>query len=229
MEAAKQTARDFIAKEPPGVVIGIVAFTDSGLMVQVPTADHAALNDALDRLTPQHGTAIGEGISASLHAIEIAERGPANDYYTNRSPDPTTPPEPVPPGSHTSAVIVLLTDGDNNEEPDPLAVSLDAAVRGIRIDTVGLGTPDGTTLDLGGFRVRTQLNEALLEQIAFITAGTYTNAQTVADLQHVYDGLSSQLVVKAEPVEITSLFAGLALAVLVLATVTSYAWLGRLP
>src|SRR5262249_20825557 len=56
MEAAKQTAKDFIAKEPPGVVIGIVAFTDSGLSVQVPTADQQALDDALDRLTPQHGT-----------------------------------------------------------------------------------------------------------------------------------------------------------------------------
>jgi Ca-activated chloride channel family protein len=229
MEAAKQTARDFIAKEPPGVVIGIVAFTDSGLSVQVPTADQAALNSALDRLTPQHGTAIGQGIAAALEAIDIAEHGPAIDYYTNRSPAPTTAPEPVPPGSHTSAVIVLLSDGENNEEPDPLAVALDAAVRGIRIHTVGIGSPDGTILDLGGFKLHTQLNEVLLKQIALTTAGTYTNAQTVADLQHVYDGLSSQLVVKPEPVEVTALFAGLAVAMLALATVTSYAWLGRLP
>lgn len=229
MDAAKQTARDFIAKEPPGVIIGIVAFTDSGLSVQVPTADQGALDDALDRLTPQHGTAIGQGISAALSAIDVAEHGPSNDFYTNQSPAPTTAPEPVPPGSHTSAVIVLLTDGENNEEPDPLAVALDAAVRGIKIDTVGLGSPEGATIDLGGYQVHTQLNEALLKQIATTTAGTYTNAQSVADLQQVYDGLSSQLVVTGQPVEITALVAGLALAILVLATITSYAWLGRLP
>jgi Ca-activated chloride channel family protein len=229
MEAAKQTAKDFIAKEPPGVVIGIVAFTDSGLSVQVPTADQAALNSALDRLTPQRGTAIGQGITAALNAIQIAEHGPTNDYYTNASPEPTTAPEPVPPGSHTSAVIVLLTDGENNEQPDPLAVSLDAAVRGIKIDTVGLGSPTGANIDIGGYQVHTQLNEVLLKQIALTTAGEYTNAQSVADLQQVYDGLSSQLVVAGEPVEITALVCGIALAVLVLATVTSYAWLGRLP
>jgi Ca-activated chloride channel family protein len=229
MEAAKQTARDFIAKEPVGVVIGIVAFTDSGLSVQVPTADQTALNDALDRLTPQHGTAIGQGITAALSAIDIAEHGPSNDYYTNRSPEPTTAPEPVPPGSHSSAVIVLLTDGENNEQPDPLAVSLDAAVRGIKIDTVGLGSPDGATIDLGGYKIHTQLNEVLLKQIANLTAGSYTNAQSVADLQQVYADLGSQLVMTGQSVEVTALFAGLALAVLVLATITSYAWLGRLP
>ena len=89
--------------------------------------------------------------------------------------------------------------------------------------------PVGANIDIGGYQVHTQLNEVLLKQIAITTAGTYTNAQSVADLQQVYDGLGSQLVVAGEPVEITALVAGLALAVLVLATVTSYAWLGRLP
>ena len=48
---------------------------------------------------------------------------PPTDYYSNRSPapSPTPTPAPVAPGSHTSAVIVLLTDGENNEPPDPLA------------------------------------------------------------------------------------------------------------
>lgn len=229
MEAAKQTARDFISAEPPGVVIGIVAFTDSGLSVQLPTADQAALNAALDRLTPQSGTSLAHGIRTALDAITIAERGPANDFYSNRSPEPTTAPEPVPPGSHSSAVIVLLTDGENNEQPDPLIAALEAATRGIKIDAVGLGSPAGTTIEIGGYRIHTQLNEALLQQIAKTTTGVYVDAQSVSDLQQVYANLGSQLTMTPHPIEVTALFAGLAVAFLALGALVSYAWLGRLP
>jgi Ca-activated chloride channel homolog len=229
MDAAKQTARDFIAKEPPGVVIGIVAFTDSGLSVQLPTADQEALDTAVDQLTPQRGTSLGLGIQAALQAIEVAEHGPANNYYSNRSPEPTEAPPPVPAGSHGSAVIVLLTDGDNNEEPDPMAAAQLAADRGIRIDAVGIGSPAGTTVDLGGYRVFTQLNEDLLQQIASVTAGTYTDATSVADLQQVYSNLSEALVITPHPIEITAIFAGIALGLLALGAITAYAWLGRLP
>ena len=63
-------------------------------------------------------------------------------------------------------VIVLLTDGENNETPDPLVAAQTAADRGVRIFTVGIGTAAGTTLDLDGFRVHTQLDAATLQQIA---------------------------------------------------------------
>ncbi len=82
------------------------------------------------------------------------------DYYSNRSPEPTPRPTPVPAGTHLPAVIVLLTDGENNERPDPMVSAQAAADRGVRIYTVGIGSPGGATLDLDGFQVHTQLDAA---------------------------------------------------------------------
>ena len=106
-------------------------------------------------------------------------------------------------------MIVLLSDGENNVNPDPVAAAQAAADQGIRIETVGIGSPEGTTLDINGFRVHTQLNEDLLQQIARHrpTART-TAAADATDLQAVYDNLERSLVVKPEPIEVTALFAG---------------------
>ena len=47
---------------------------------------------------------------------------------------------------------MLLTDGENTVEPDPLEAAQEAAQdRGVRIDTVGIGSPAGTTLEVEGF------------------------------------------------------------------------------
>ena len=133
------------------------------------------------------------------------------------------------PGSKGSTVVVLLTDGENNENPDPLAAAQAAADSGIRIYTVGLGSPQGTELKVNGFTVHTQLNEALLQQIAQVTAGSYFNAQSAQDLQAVYDHLDAQLIVKPEKMEITSLFAGASILVMLVGGVLSLWWFSRLP
>ena len=160
MEAAKAAAKDFVERQPPGVVIGVVAFSDSGLAVQPPTNDQAAVLAAIDRLAPQRGTSLGQRHRGLADGDRGGARPARPDYYTNRSPEPTPAPTPVPPGTHAPAVIVLLTDGENNERPDPLGRAQAAADRGVRIDTVGIGSPDGATLDLDGFQVHTQLDEA---------------------------------------------------------------------
>ena len=105
MEAAKAAARDFVKRQPPSVVIGVVAFSDSGFSVQVPTNDPAPILAAIDRLQPQRGTSLAQGIKVSLDTIAAAEGDQNQGYYTNRSPDPNPTPEPspVPPGTHTSA------------------------------------------------------------------------------------------------------------------------------
>ena len=46
---------------------------------------------------------------------------------------------------------MLLTDGENTEPPDPLEAAQAAADRGVRIHTVGIGSPAGTTLEVEGF------------------------------------------------------------------------------
>ena len=68
-------------------------------------------------------------------------------------------------------MIVLLTDGENNLLPDPLEAAQIAAERGVRIYTVGVGSPAGTTLQLEGFMVHTQLDEELLKQISSLSGG----------------------------------------------------------
>ncbi len=133
------------------------------------------------------------------------------------------------PGSKGSTVVVLLTDGENNERPDPLAAAQLAADRGIRIYAVGLGSPQGATLKVNGFTVHTQLDEQLLQQIAQATAGNYFNAQSSKDLQTVYDHLDEQLIVRPEKMEITSLFAGASILVMLAGAVLSLWWFSRLP
>jgi Ca-activated chloride channel family protein len=231
MDAAKAATQAFVEKQPAGVVIGVVAFSDSGVSVQTPTREDSAVLAAINRLTPQRGTSLGQGIQASLAAISLAENGPQTNYYDNRVPDasPTPAPAPVQPGSHTSAVIVLLTDGENNERPDPLEVAAAAADQGIRIFTVGLGSAAGTTLDLNGFQVHTQLNEPLLKQVAAMTGGEYFLAPDADSLRSIYDNLGSRLTVKSEDIEVTALFAGASILILVSGGVLSLIWLGRLP
>ena len=96
MEAAKAAARAFVEQQPPTVRIGVVAFSDSGLSVQVPTDDPAQVAAAIDRLGPERGTSIAGGIQSALGVIAAADADPAAGYYTNRSPGPTVAPTPVP-------------------------------------------------------------------------------------------------------------------------------------
>ncbi len=231
MDAAKAAAKDFVSKQPSSVTIGVVAFSDGGISVQTPTNDQATVLSAIDRLAPQHGTSLGQGILASLDAIAVAEAGPyANNYYSNASPvaTPTPTPTPVPAGTHAPAVIVLLSDGENNENPDPQAAAQTAADRGVRIYTVGIGSPSGTTVTIDGFQIHTQLDQATLQGISQTTGGTYYAAADAQQLLSIYDNLDTQLVVQPQLTEITSLLAGLSLVLLVAGALTSLLWLGRL-
>jgi Ca-activated chloride channel family protein len=183
----------------------------------------------LDQLSPQQGTSIGRGLQAAVGAIDAYVQGPQAANAPQPSGDAPRPsPSDSGPGG-ASAVIVLISDGENNESPEPVSVAQLAAAQGIRVDTVGIGTPDGATIDLGGYKVRTQLDDGLLKQIASVTGGTYTDAVSAADLRQVYANLQTSLEVSSQPVEATSLVAALSLAMLGLASVLSYAWLGRLP
>ena len=229
MDAAKAATKAFVEQQPPGVVIGVVAFSGAGLAVQTPTSDQAAVLAAIDRLAPETGTSLGQGILTALNTIAVAEAGPSVDYYSNRSPGPTPEPTPVPAGTHAPAVIVLVTDGENNQSPDPVAAAQTALDRGVRIYTVGLGSAAGATLDLDGFKVHTQLDEAMLKQISQVSGGTYFGATDSAALQTVYHDLDLRLKIEPEKIEITSLFAGASVLLLVVGGLCSLLVLGRLP
>ena len=188
---------------------------------------------AIKQLTPQKGTALGQGIQAALHLIAVAEAGSSVDYYTQASPgpspQPTPTPAPVPPGSHASAAVILLTDGENNERPDPITMAQQAADLGIRVDTVAIGTAAGADLDLNGFHVHSQLDEALLQQIATTTDGAYYGPDASAQLTDVYGTIAPKVTIQTQTIELTALVAGASMALIVLGVVASLALLGRLP
>jgi Ca-activated chloride channel family protein len=232
MDAAKAAAKDFVARQPSSVTIGVVAFSDSGISVQTPTNDQATVVSAIDRLAPQRGTSLAQGIDASLKAIAVAEAGPyANNYYSNASPAQSAAPTPtpVPAGYHAPAVIVLLSDGENNENPDPAAAAQTAADQGVRIYTVGIGSAAGATLDINGFKVFTQLDQAMLQQVSAVTGGTYYGATDAQQLRSIYDNLDTQLVLQPQLTEITAVFAGFGVLMLLSGALASLAWLGRMP
>ncbi|HEX2698307.1 MAG TPA: VWA domain-containing protein, partial [Anaerolineales bacterium] len=236
LEAAKVAARDFIEHQPPSVQIGIVAFSDSGFSVQAPTNDQDAILASINRLTPQRGTALANGILVSLDTIaKSLDRGAQGEtngepsHLSNLTPAPTLSPTPIPSSTYTSAVIVLLTDGENNERPDPLSAAQTAADRGVRIYTVGIGSPTGANLHINGFTIHTQLDADMLQQIAQVTGGTYYNAENEQELQSIYDNLNPQLVIKPEKMEVTSIFAGVSVLFFLVGGLFSLMWFNHLP
>jgi Ca-activated chloride channel family protein len=229
MDTARTIASTIVQRQPPGVVVGLVAFSDAGIAVHAPTSDQADILAAIQRLTPARGTSVGQGLISALDAIEKARTDTPADVYSNRSEQPAETLPPVDPASDASTVIVLLSDGENNERPDPIAMAQEAADRGIRIVTIGIGSAAGADLDLDGFRVHTQLDEATLTQIAEMTGGSYHAADDPDGVEAIYQDLQPKLVVRTEPLEVTSLFAALGLALLVAGGALSLAWSGRLP
>jgi Ca-activated chloride channel homolog len=227
MEAAKAAARAFVEGQPASVRVGVVAFSDNGFSVQVPTNDAAEVVAAINRLVPQRGTSLAYGILTSLNTL--AADGEETRYYTNLTPTPTPTPTPLPEGTYAPAAIILLSDGENNESPDPLEAAKTAAELGVRIYTVGIGSVAGSILEIEGFTIHSQLNEAMLEQIADITDAAYFSAASAEELETIYDNLNPQLLIRPVKSELTSLFAGAGILLLLLGAVFSLAWFGRVP
>jgi Ca-activated chloride channel homolog len=224
MEAAKTLARAFVEQQPPGVRIGVTAFSDGGLTVQAPTESRDDLLAAIERVSPQRGTSLGQGILAALTAI-AAEHGEAPPLAGDENAAPTA----VPSGTWAPAAIVLFSDGENTAPPDPFEVAELAAERGVRIHTVGVGSTNGITLQLEEFAVHTRLDEASLQQIAELTAGSYFGAERQGELGLVYQELARRLVVEPESIEITALLAGAGILLLLAGGVCSLVWFGRMP
>ncbi|HXF86306.1 MAG TPA: VWA domain-containing protein [Anaerolineales bacterium] len=226
MEVAKAIAREFVANQPSSVSIGVVAFSDGGISVQYPTMNREDVLATIDRLVPRRGTSVGNGILVALNTIVVNAGDPP--LINTNNPLPPEQMEP-PQGWYPSAAIVLLSDGENNQEPDPTLVSDFAADLGVRIYTVGVGTLGGATLEIDGFTVHSQLNEAVLRYIAENTGGVYYNAGYEEELNRIYQDLQPKLTIRAEKLEITFILAGLAMFVLLIGGMLSLLWFGRVP
>jgi len=254
LEAAQTAAKQYIKSQPRDVVIGIVAFAATAFLVQSPTVDHAALDNAIDHFELQRGTAVGSGILMAMSSIFPHENFPIANYYSgfgsgsggfgfgggdsfNRyggralgDRGPAGPPKkhvPVEPGSYKNAVIILLTDGQTNAGYDPIEAARIASEYGVKVYTVGFGTTRGNVVGFGGFSMRAQLDEDALKKIADITRGRYFHAASADDLKAVYGVLSKQLIMETQQMEISSFFAAAAAIVMLTAAGLSLAWFSR--
>jgi Ca-activated chloride channel family protein len=228
MEAAKAAASQFVNNQPSGVSIGVVAFSDGGLTVQPPTNDHQQTLATIERLVPRRSTSLGNGILVALNTIAIDAGDPPilKTDGGNAGPQETVP---SPQGWYPSAVVVLLSDGENNTEPDPMQAADIAANLGVRIYTVGVGSTAGSDITVDGFKVHSALNEPLMRSIAEDTGGNYYSAANEQELFKIYSDLKPKLSVKTEEMEITSLFAGVGLLAFLIGGVLSLLWFGRVP
>jgi Ca-activated chloride channel family protein len=243
--ASKAAAKEFIRGQPKDVRIGIVAFAGTAFLVQSPTTVKEDLEAAIDRFEMQRGTATGSGILVSLQNIfpnEDIDLGqprmddPLGNSGANggarlgeQSAQPKkAKPAPVPPGSFQSALIIVMTDGQTTTGPDPVEAARVAADHGVRVFTVGFGSPDGEVVGWGGWSMRTQLDEASLKQVADMTKGQYFRATTSEELKKIYQGLNTQLIKERRETEITAFFAAAAGVLALLAAGLSMLWYSRI-
>ena len=227
MEAAKAAASQFVKNQPDNIALGVVAFSDGGITVQAPTTDHEKTLATISRLVPRRGTSIANGILVALNTIAVDAGDPPiiKTSGTGSSPEPVTAPE----GWYPSAVIVLLSDGENNQEPDPLLAADLAADLGVRVYTVGIGSTEGSTITVEGFTIHSQLDEGTLRAISDDSGGQYYKAANEEELFQIYNDLQPKLSIKTEEMEITSLFAALGMLALLIGGVLSLLWFGRVP
>lgn len=232
-EAARTAARTFIEKRAPGAEVALVAFAGNAAIVQLPTSNQEELDSAINQLFLQRGTAIGSGILSSLDAIALSmSDASAQNKNSPKAPTPAAVPTlaPVPTGTYIPAIVVLLTDGQNRNGPDPIEAAKTAAERGVRIYTVGIGSRDGGFMPGGGFGGfggggrRQELDEDTLRAIADETGGEYFYAANSTELEKIYGNLGLNIVLKLEKIELTAWFTAAAALFLLSAFVLSIVW-----
>ena len=221
MDAAKLVATTLVERRPDHSNIGVVAFGEGGLVVQPPTDDDEALLATIERLAPYSGTSLGRGMLTALNlVVPESEAAPTDQSLLD---------EAAPRAAFAPAIIVLLTDGENTDPPEPLEVAQTAIERGVRVYTVGVGTEEGATIEVDGFNLFTQLNEPVLEEIALLTEGVYFMLDDVEDTPLVYEELETEFVVESEEVEVTSFLGGVSALLLLAGGLLSLFWFGRMP
>lgn len=163
--------------------------------------------------------------------LESMVLGSRQSWRTNRPPEKKVEKKevkPVPPGSNTSSAIVLLTDGRRTTGPDPLDAARMAADHGIRVFTVGFGSPAGGPAMMDGYSIYMAFDEATLKAIAELTEAEYFHAASSDELKKVYQALSGKFVLAKEEREVTALATALAALLALAAGGFSLVWFNRL-
>ena len=207
LAAAESAANTFIDQLPASALVGAVAFSSSPDGVQAPSANHALARATIDGQSANGATATGDALELALQLLRGADT------------------------KHPPAAIVLLSDGAANAGVDATTVARTAAHDRIPIDTVALGTPDGTlpNPDPFGAPVAVPPDPQLMQEIAQLSGGRSFNAQDADTLSSIYKQLGRQLGSVTRKRDITTEFAIGGLVFVLLAAATSTRWSGQLP
>ncbi len=157
--------------------IGVIVFAGDAY-VQLPiTSDYLTARNFVERISPTQVTKQGTAIGA---AIDLAASAFSSD-------------------SEGSRVVVLVTDGENHED-DAMAAAERAVAKGVKVYTIGIGTPEGAPISIDGDFVRDQngeivvskLDETTLQKIAATTGGAYIRATAASvGVQEIVDKINS--------------------------------------
>jgi len=208
VKAAAAAATRFVDNLPKGINVGLVTFAGRTAVRAAPTTNRTEVEAALDTLTLDTRTAIGEGVFTSLDEITstAAQAGEKK----------------VP------ATVVLLSDGTNTVGRTPEEAAAAARKAGVPVSTIAYGTPGGT-VELDGQVVPVPVDKVTLATLARDTDGHAYTAQTSDELNGVYDDIRSSVGFRTETREITQWLAGLGLLLGLLAAALSLRWFSRLP
>ncbi len=177
LDAAKDVITEFIEQREYDR-IGIVVFASEAFVHSPPTVDHDTLDvlmhdvELASELGIMDGTAIGTGLATAASILKDSEA--------------------------ESRVVVLLTDGVNNSgEIDPMTAAVAAETLGIRVYTVGMGSPEFASIapwsqprNRRGVQ-RFDLDEDVLRDIAAMTGGKYYLATDTEGLRQIYEEINS--------------------------------------
>ena len=245
IEAAKAAARAFVEKQTDATRIGIVTFSSYAALVQPPTTNKDLVLRAINRISLQRRTAIGDGILTSLTTIlgnESDAVSPFSPSYSNPKTPQTQQGPSFTPTIHNPAIIVLLSDGQSNTGISPLDAADRAAAAGVRVYTIGVGTVQGTVIQGfggggpgggpgggGGGGFRTFLDEKTLKQVADTTDASYFHADDEEALVKIYQGLDAETILRTEKMEITFLFTAVGIGFMIVSAFFSLLWFNRMP
>lgn len=223
--AAAHAMQLFAARVPRSVRIGLVSFSSGPNVLVPPTTDRGLLQEGIELLEPEGGTAIGDGLGVAVQVVKAAVGN------VKRSKDGKIP-----------GAIILLSDGAQTRGALTPLQGADMAKRaGIRVFTVALGTNHGTLGPgaFGGFfggglfggsgRFVVRPDPVTLAAISRDTDGETFRAQSAGKVQSIYRKLGASIARRAVHREVTSWFTGAAALLLVASLGAARVTGGRLP
>ncbi len=211
LEAARRAAEAFLAKVPKTYSVGVVGFGTRAFVALPPTTDRVLAADALTSLAPSEGTAIGDAVGL---AMKIGTRRRTSDGL-------------VPPTS-----VLLISDGARDGgQTSPLVAARKARAAHIPVSTVLVGTAAGivTTKLVGGYteQIRVPPSPGTLQAVARLSGGQFFRARTASKLTSVYKKLATRIGHRTQTRQITDLFAGGAIVLLLFGGGLSALWFRR--